>query len=151
MIKLKDIVQEGGSRNIGYAKFIFSLQTLISDLAPNAWEDKSQIDSTSMKRIHNSLKKRYGSDYKKYNALLKTQKGQFGNWWLKEGSLHEGDIQLWTAPAKSFRYGMEYYKLKSKDIIKKLPSKKTKKGLKYTPVIVNLNGKEATLYLRERA
>ena len=43
------------------------------------------------------------------------------------GPLHEGDIQLWTAPAKSYRYGMEYYKLKSKDIIKKLPSKKTKK------------------------
>jgi phenylpyruvate tautomerase PptA (4-oxalocrotonate tautomerase family) len=222
MIKLKDIVQEGDSRNIGYAKFIFSLQTLISDLAPNAWEDKSQIDSTSMKRIHNSLKKRYGSDYKKYNALLKTQKGQFGWWYLKEGSevhegmmdrlgkfmykanalvfpkmtagkfflmfrqhnldirdtltkayvdktlptekvkrefytllkglkesINEGDIQLWTAPAKSYRYGMEYYKLKSKNIIKKLPSKKTKKGLKYTPVIVNLNGKEATLYLRE--
>ena len=91
MIKLTHILQEGGSRNIGYAKFIFSLQTLISDLAPNAWEDKSQIDSTSMKRIHNSLKKRYGSDYKKYNALLKTQKGQFGWWYLKEGSeVHEG-------------------------------------------------------------
>ena len=92
MIKLKDIVQEGDSRNIGYAKFIFSLQTLISDLAPNAWEDKSQIDSTSMKRIHNSLKKRYGSDYKKYNALLKTQKGQFGWWYLKEGSLVHEDF-----------------------------------------------------------
>ena len=74
----------------GYAKFLVSLQTLIGDIAPNAWEDKSQIDSTSMKRIHNSLKKRYGDDYAKFNDLLKTQKGQFGNWYLNE-SVNEAD------------------------------------------------------------
>jgi hypothetical protein len=143
---IKESVNEGSP---GYSKFIFSLQTLIGDIAPNAWEDKSQIDSTSMKRIHNSLKKRYGDDYAKYNDLLKTQKGQFGWWYLKESVNEDNTVDLWTAPAKSFRHGMEYYKLKSKDIIKKLPSKKTKKGLKYTPVLVNLNGKEETLYLRE--
>lgn len=78
---IKESVNEGSP---GYSKFIFSLQTLIGDIAPNAWEDKSQIDSTSMKRIHNSLKKRYGDDYAKFNDLLKTQKGQFGWWYLKE-------------------------------------------------------------------
>ena len=80
-MKISESVNEGSP---GYSKFIFSLQTLIGDIAPNAWEDKSQIDSTSMKRIHNSLKKRYGDDYAKYNDLLKTQKGQFGWWYLKE-------------------------------------------------------------------
>ena len=83
---IKESVNEGSP---GYSKFIFSLQTLIGDIAPNAWDDKSQIDSTSMKRIHNSLKKRYGDDYAKYNDLLKTQKGQFGWWHLKE-SVNEG-------------------------------------------------------------
>mgnify|MGYP003639923107 FL=1 len=89
----KSDLNEGSSP--GYSKFIFSLQTLIGDIAPNAWEDKSQIDSTSMKRIHNSLKKRYGDDYAKFNDLLKTQKGQFGNWYLKE-SVNEGKwMDLW--------------------------------------------------------
>jgi len=82
MIKLKDILKEGGSRNIGYAKFLVSLQKLIGNIAPDAWGDKSQIDPTSVKRIHNSLKKKYGTDYAKYNALLKTQKGPFGDWYL---------------------------------------------------------------------
>jgi hypothetical protein len=68
----------------GYAKFLVSLQTLIGDIAPNAWGNKSQITSSSVKRVHNSLKKRYGTDYKKFNDLLKTQKGQFGNWYLNE-------------------------------------------------------------------
>ena len=91
-MKISESVNEGSP---GYSKFIFSLQTLIGDIAPNAWEDKSQIDSTSMKRIHNSLKKRYGDDYAKFNDLLKTQKGQFGNWYLKE-SVNEGKwMDLW--------------------------------------------------------
>lgn len=87
-VSMGESVNEGSP---GYSKFIFSLQTLIGDIAPNAWEDKSQIDSTSMKRIHNSLKKRYGDDYAKYNDLLKTQKGQFGNWYLKE-SVNEAKL-----------------------------------------------------------
>jgi len=74
-------VNEG---SIEYSRFLVSLQTLIGDIAPNAWGNKSQINSASMKRIHNSLKKRYGADYAKYNNLLKTQSGQFGNWYLKE-------------------------------------------------------------------
>jgi hypothetical protein len=74
----------------GYAKFLVSLQTLIGDIAPNAWGNKSQITSSSVKRVHNSLKKRYGTDYKKFNDLLKTQKGQFGNWYLNE-SVNEAD------------------------------------------------------------
>lgn len=68
----------------GYSKFLVSLQTLIGDIAPNAWGNKSQITPSSVKRVHNSLKKRYGDDYAKFNDLLKTQKGQFGNWYLKE-------------------------------------------------------------------
>ena len=105
MIKLTHILgtsgplKESGSRNIGYAKFLVSLQKLIGRVAPDAWGDKSQIDPTSVKRIHNSLKKKYGGDYEKYNALLKTQKGQFGNWHLQEGSVnvvHEGKwMDLW--------------------------------------------------------
>ena len=74
----------------GYAKFLVSLQTLIGDIAPNAWGNKSQITSSSVKRVHNSLKKRYGDDYAKFNDLLKTQKGQFGNWYLNE-SVNEAD------------------------------------------------------------
>jgi len=90
MNRITHILKESGSRNIGYAKFLVSLQKLIGRVAPDAWGDKSQIDPTSVKRIHNSLRKKYGGDYAKYNALLKTQKGQFGNWWLKEGSVNEG-------------------------------------------------------------
>ena len=74
----------------GYAKFLVSLQTLIGDIAPNAWGNKSQITPSSVKRVHNSLKKRYGDDYAKFNDLLKTQKGQFGNWYLNE-SVNEAD------------------------------------------------------------
>jgi len=94
MIKLTHILgtkgplKESGSRNIGYAKFLVSLQKLIGSVAPDAWGDKSQIDPTSVKRIHNSLRKKYGGDYAKYNALLKTQKGPFGNWHLQE-AVHE--------------------------------------------------------------
>ena len=78
--KVEESVNEGLPP--GYAKFLVSLQTLIGDIAPNAWGNKSQITSSSVKRVHNSLKKRYGTDYKKFNDLLKTQKGQFGNWYL---------------------------------------------------------------------
>ena len=95
MNKIPYILKESGSRNIGYAKFLVSLQKLIGRVAPDAWGDKSQIDPTSIKRIHNSLRKKYGGDYEKYNALLKTQKGQFGNWHLQEGSVnvvHEGKM-----------------------------------------------------------
>ena len=74
----------------GYAKFLVSLQTLIGDIAPNAWGNKSQITPSSVKRVHNSLEKRYGDDYAKFNDLLKTQKGQFGNWYLNE-SVNEAD------------------------------------------------------------
>jgi predicted GNAT family acetyltransferase len=79
---MKESVNEGLPP--GYAKFLVSLQTLIGDIAPNAWGNKSQITSSSVKRVHNSLKKRYGDDYAKFNDLLKTQKGQFGNWYLNE-------------------------------------------------------------------
>jgi hypothetical protein len=79
---IKESVNEGLPP--GYAKFLVSLQTLIGDIAPNAWGNKSQITSSSVKRVHNSLKKRYGDDYAKFNDLLKTQKGQFGNWYLNE-------------------------------------------------------------------
>ena len=88
MNRITHILKESGSRNIGYAKFLVSLQKLIGSVAPDAWGDKSQIDPTSMKRIHNSLRKKYSGDYVKYNALLKTQKGPFGNWHLQE-AVHE--------------------------------------------------------------
>ena len=81
-----DVVRESVNEGLppGYAKFLVSLQTLIGDIAPNAWGNKSQITPSSVKRVHNSLKKRYGDDYAKFNDLLKTQKGQFGNWYLNE-------------------------------------------------------------------
>jgi hypothetical protein len=75
----------------GYSKFLVSLQTLIGDIAPDAWGDKRQIYPGAVKRIHNSLKKRYGSDYKKFNNMLKTQKGVFGDWYLEESELNEMD------------------------------------------------------------
>ena len=93
----------------GYSKFLVSLQTLIGDIAPNAWGNKSQITPSSVKRVHNSLKKRYGDDYAKFNDLLKTQKGQFGNWYLKESvneaasviSMPEAE-KVWDALVKKF-------------------------------------------------
>ena len=51
----------------GYGKFLVSLQMLITDIAPNAWGDKSQIRQGDVKRIHNSLKKRYEGEYEKFN------------------------------------------------------------------------------------
>jgi len=80
--KLAESVNE--SLPPGYAKFLVSLQTLIGNIAPNAWGNKSQITPSDVKRIHNSLKKKYGSDYKKFNNMLQTQKGVFGHWYLKE-------------------------------------------------------------------
>jgi hypothetical protein len=58
--KVEESVNEGLPP--GYAKFLVSLQTLIGDIAPNAWGNKSQITSSSVKRVHNSMKKRYGDD-----------------------------------------------------------------------------------------
>ena len=99
-LKLKESVNEGLPP--GYAKFLVSLQTLIGDIAPNAWGNKSQITSSSVKRVHNSLKKRYGDDYAKFNDLLKTQKGQFGNWYLNEpvneAVPDDGDVYGWYWP-----------------------------------------------------
>ena len=68
----------------GYGKFLVSLQMLITDIAPNAWGNKSQIRRGDVKRIHNSLKKRYGGEYEKFNNLLKTQSGPLGDWYLQE-------------------------------------------------------------------
>jgi hypothetical protein len=104
---LKESVNEGLPP--GYSKFLVSLQTLIGDIAPNAWGNKSQITPSSVKRVHNSLKKRYGDDYAKFNDLLKTQKGQFGNWYLKESvneaasviSMPEAE-KVWDALVKKF-------------------------------------------------
>ena len=119
MLLFRESVNEGLPP--GYAKFLGSLQTLIGDIAPNAWGNKSQINSASMKRIHNSLKKRYGADYAKYNNLLKTQSGQFGNWYLKEPiddklskSVNEMDMndpvmmKMRAAKNKKSDFGKEY-------------------------------------------
>ena len=68
----------------GYGKFLVSLQMLITDIAPNAWGNKSQIRRGDVKRIHNSLKKRYEGEYEKFNNLLKNQSGTLGDWYLEE-------------------------------------------------------------------
>jgi len=77
----------------GYGKFLVSLQMLITDIAPNAWGNKSQIRRGDVKRIHNSLKKRYGGEYEKFNNLLKTQSGPLGNWYLQE-TVNESSPEL---------------------------------------------------------
>jgi hypothetical protein len=77
----------------GYGKFLVSLQMLITDIAPNAWGNKSQIRRGDLKRIHNSLKKRYGGEYEKFNNLLKTQSGPLGNWYSQE-TVNESSPEL---------------------------------------------------------
>ena len=117
-LKYNAFVEESVNEGLapGYAKFLVSLQTLIGDIAPNAWGNKSQITPSSVKRVHNSLKKRYGDDYAKFNDLLKTQKGQFGNWYLKESvneAAIDGDRQMITRAIENMTSG----RLKVKDII----------------------------------